>query len=376
MSCFATLGFDVVAEPITRANGLTVLRLRGGLAERLRFFHSTDPVITRKRTIDGVAIKSDAKLKVGSIEPLGLDLPMYDITTGTGDFIANGVVSHNCFARNTHTYLDMDAGHDFDTQIVVKVNAAELLRRELAAPRWSGEHIAMGTNVDCYQRAEGRYELMPGIIRALTTAANPFSILTKGTLLLRDIDLLSEAADVTDVGLNVSAGIIDRELSRLVEPGTPAPERRLAACATLNERGLPCGVLMGPVLPYLTDSPADLDRAVRDIAAAGATHVSPIVLHLRPGAREWFLGWLRDCYPELVSAYATLYAGRAYAPASYQQSISEQVAALAKKYGVGQTRPAAARRLPPRRRPGGERSAAAGARTGSAADGCTQLSLL
>ncbi len=352
-SCFAALGFDVAVEPTVRANGLTYLRLLGGLRERLRFFHSTDPVITRKRTVDGVAIKSDAKLRVASIEPLGLELPMYDITTGTGDFIANGVVSHNCFARNTHTYLDMDAGHDFDTQIVVKVNATELLRRELAAPRWTGEHIAMGTNVDCYQRAEGRYELMPGIIRALTAAANPFSILTKGTLLLRDIDLLAEAAEVTDVGLNYSVGIIDKELSRLVEPGTPVPERRLAACATLNERGLPCGVLMGPVLPFLTDSPADLDRAVRNIAAARATHVSPIVLHLRPGAREWFLGWLRDSYPELVPAYAKLYGSRAYAPASYQQSIGEQVAELAKKYGVGQASPAGARRLPARGRPAG-----------------------
>ena len=141
-SCLASLGFDVAVEPTTGANGLTVLRLRGGLKERLRFFHSTDPAITRKRTIDDVAIKSDARLRVVSIAPLGLDLPLYDITTGTGDFIANGVVSHNCFARNNmHTYLDLDSGHDFDTQIVVKVNAPELLRRELRAPRWAGEHI-------------------------------------------------------------------------------------------------------------------------------------------------------------------------------------------------------------------------------------------
>ena len=126
---------------------------------------------------------------------------------------------------------------------------------------------------------------MPGIIGALTKAANPFSILTKGTLVLRDIELLAAAADVTDVGLNVSVGIVDKELSRLIEPGTPAPDRRLAACAALNERGLRCGVLMGPVLPFLTDSPSQLDRAVRDIAAAGATHVSPIVLHLRTGAQ-------------------------------------------------------------------------------------------
>ena len=194
-----------------------------------------------------------------------------------------------CFARNTHTYLDLDAGHDFDSQIVVKVNAVELLRRELRAARWSGEHIAMGTNVDCYQRAEGRYRLMPGIITALTEAANPFSILTKGTLILRDIDLLARAATVTEVGLNVSVGIIDKSLSRSIEPGAPSPDRRLAACAALSERGLRCGVLMGPVVPFLSDSPDQLDEAVRKIAAAGATHVSPIVLHLRPGAREWFM---------------------------------------------------------------------------------------
>jgi DNA repair photolyase len=345
-SCLEFLGFDVAQESEKkRAKGFTILRIRGGLKERLRFFHITDPAITRKRTIDGVAVKSDAKLRVTSIKPLGLELQMYDITTGTGDFIANGVISHNCFARNTHTYLDMDAGHDFDSQIVVKVNAVELLRKELAAPRWSGEHIAMGTNVDCYQRAEGRYRLMPGIIEALTQAANPFSILTKGTLILRDIDLLAAAAEVTDVGLNVSVGFVDKELSRLIESGTPAPERRLAVCAELNDRGLQCGVLMGPVIPYLTDSPEALERSVREIAASGAAHVTPIVLHLRPGAREWFLSWLRERRPDLVDPYARLYGRRAYAPADYQRKIADQVTELARKYGVGRTSPAGARRL-------------------------------
>jgi DNA repair photolyase len=372
VSCLAWLGFDVAVEPVIRPNGITVVRLRGGLKERLKFFHTVDPAITRKRTIDGVAIKSDARLKVTSIEALGLDVPMYDITTGTGDFIADGVVSHNCFARNTHTYLDMDAGKDFDTQIVVKVNAADRLRQELAAPRWCGEHIAMGTNVDCYQRAEGRYQLMPGIIGALTKAANPFSILTKGTLVLRDIELLAAAAEVTDVGLNVSAGIVDKDLSRLIEPGTPAPDRRLATCAALNERGLPCGVLMGPVLPFLTDSPSQLELAVREIAAAGATHVSPIVLHLRTGAREWFASWLQECYPELVPAYAKLYGGRAYAPASYQRSVAAQVAELARKYGVGRASPAAARRVPASKTPGS--AAEIGASSGALRD--TQLTLL
>ncbi|HKD89402.1 MAG TPA: Rv2578c family radical SAM protein [Streptosporangiaceae bacterium] len=251
-----------------------------------------------------------------------------------------------CFARNTHTYLDLDAGRDFDTQIVVKVNAVELLRRELKSARWTGEHIAMGTNVDCYQRAEGRYRLMPGIITALTDAANPFSILTKGTLILRDIDLLARAASVTEVGLNVSVGIVDKSLSRSIEPGTPSPDRRLAACAALSERGLRCGVLMGPVVPFLSDSPGQLDEAVRKIADAGATHVSPIVLHLRPGAREWFLRWLGANHPQLVGSYRDLYGSRAYAPASYQRQIAEQVAELARKHGVGRTTPAGARRVP------------------------------
>jgi DNA repair photolyase len=331
-----TLGFDYVLEQTGKSNGLlVVVRLRGGLKEVMRFFHATDPAITRKRSIEGVAIKSDAKLNVVSIEDLGLELPMYDITTGTGDFIANGVVSHNCFARNTHTYLDLDAGRDFDTKVVVKVNAPELLRAKLASPRWTGEHIAMGTNVDCYQRAEGRYELMRGIITALRDAANPFSILTKGTLILRDLDLLLAAAEVTDVGLNVSAAFTDKSLWRAIEPGTPAPERRLEACATLNDAGLRCGVLMGPVVPYLSDSPAQLAAAVRQAAAAGAVHVTPIVLHLRPGAREWFLGWLSEAHPDLVPRYAELYGRGAYARKEYQSRIAGQVRELAERFGVG-----------------------------------------
>jgi DNA repair photolyase len=253
-----------------------------------------------------------------------------------------------CFARNTHTYLDMDAGHDFNSRIVVKVNAPALARKELAAPRWQGEHVAMGTNVDCYQRAEGRYQLMPGIIGALRDAANPFSILTKGTLILRDMELLAEAAEVTDVGLNVSVGFVDKELSRSVEPGTPSPERRIEVCATLNGRGLPCGVLMGPVLPFLTDSPGQLEATVRLIAEAGAAHVTPIVLHLRPGAREWFLGWLGEQFPELEDSYRRLYGAGAYAPKAYQRQITEQVRELAVRYGVGRASPGQARSTQPR----------------------------
>jgi DNA repair photolyase len=338
--------FAYVVETPDRPNRrpMSVVRLRGGLAERMRFFHLTDPVITRKRNIEGVALKSDARLGVVSIEATGMEMPMYDITTGTGDFIANGVVSHNCFARSTHRYLDFDTGRDFDSQIVVKVNAPELLRRELAAPRWNGEPIAMGTNVDCYQRAEGRYRLMPGIIEALRDAANPFSILTKGSLILRDLPLLEEAAERTEVGTAVSVGFVDKELWRLVEPGTPSPLKRLEVCATLGEHGIGCGVLMGPIVPYLSDTPRQLEAAVRRIAEAGATSVSAIVLHLRPGAREWFMTWLRECHPELVAPYERLYGRGAYAPKDYQRRISGKVAELAAEYGIG-------RRRDPRRRP-------------------------
>jgi len=263
-----------------------------------------------------------------------------------------------CFARGTHTYLDLDAGLDFDSKVIVKVNAAELARRELARPAWAGGHVAMGTNVDCYQRAEGRYRLMPGIIGALRDARNPFSILTKGTLLLRDLDLLEEAAGQTAVALNLSVGFTDAALSAAVEPGTPAPARRLEACAAITARGLRCGVLMGPVLPFLSDSPAQLEQTVRQIAEAGAASVSPIVLHLRPGAREWYLRWLAEHHPGLVPRYAGLYRSGAYAPKAYQRRIGAQVAELAARYRIGRAGPAAARRLP--RPPAPAAAAAAG----------------
>lgn len=252
-----------------------------------------------------------------------------------------------CFARNTHTYLEFDAGKDFDTQIVVKINAAERLRQELAAPSWSGEHVAMGTNVDCYQRAEGRYALMPGILTALCDAQNPFSILTKGSLILRDLPILRVAAAVTDVALNVSIGLLDRDMWRAVEPGTPSPQRRLQVVRELTGAGLRCGVLMAPVLPFLTDSPAQLDAAVREIAAAGAESVTPIVLHLRTGAREWYIDWLRRSHPDVLADYRALYGRSAYADGSYQTAIGDYVAERAAHYGLRSIESGEARKVEP-----------------------------
>jgi DNA repair photolyase len=253
-----------------------------------------------------------------------------------------------CFARKTHTYLDLDYGEDFDSRIVVKVNAPELLRKELGATRWRGEHIAMGTNVDPYQRAEGRYRLMRGILEALRDSANPFSILTKGTLILRDVDLLQQAATVTDVGTNLSVGCLyDDDMWRALEPGTPSPQRRVDAVRKLNEGGIPCGVLMAPIIPGIGDDDEHIDRTVRAIAEAGATHVSPIVLHLRTGAREWWMKWLAEHRPDLVPMYRELYGERAYAPKAFQADVADRVHAAARRFGIGRhSSSREARRMP------------------------------
>src|ERR671917_1492640 len=166
-----------------------------------------------------------------------------------------------CFARNTHTYLDLDAGADFDRQIVVKTNLPDVLRREVARRSWTHEHVAMGTNTDPYQRAEGRYRLMPGVIEALAGSGTPFSILTKGTLLRRDIPLLVEASGDVPVGLGVSIAIWDDELHAALEPGVPTPRARLDLVKALTDAGLPCGVFLAPVLPGLTDTTEALDAA-------------------------------------------------------------------------------------------------------------------
>ncbi|MFF3686105.1 Rv2578c family radical SAM protein [Streptomyces sp. NPDC002187] len=250
-----------------------------------------------------------------------------------------------CFARKTHSYLDLDTGIGFDSQIVVKINAPELLSRQLGSRQWHGAHIAMGTNVDCYQRAEGRYRLMPGILTALRDHANPFSILTKGTLILRDLKLLQQAAEVTEVGVSVSVGFVDQQLWRTVEPGTPSPERRLDVVRTLTDHGIGCGVLMAPVIPFLGDHPDQLRATVRAIAASGATSVTPLVLHLRPGAREWFMAWLREHHPHLVARYERLYAEGAYAPKWYQRRITRHVHELATEFGIG---PSSGRTMPRR----------------------------
>jgi len=324
---FERFGFAHVAETRSCASGktLTYIRLLGRLPEKLRFFHTIDPATTRKRTVHGTAIKNDAKLQVASVEDLGIDMPMYDITTGTGDFIADGVVSHNCFARASHTYLDMNAGRDFETKIVVKVNAPSLLRSELRKKRWKGESIAMGTNTDPYQRCEGKYKLMSRIIEVLTEYRNPFSVLTKGTLILRDVELLAEASALTDVSTAMSIPTLDEDAWRRSESGTPHPRKRLEAVKRLNEAGVPCGVLVAPILPGITDRPDQLREVVEAAIHAGATHVSPILLHLRPKVREVYMEWLATAYPDLVPRYEEMYKKSAYASSHEKDELSKTV---------------------------------------------------
>jgi DNA repair photolyase len=283
------------------------------------------------------------ELQVTGVKELGSELPMYDITTGTGDFIANGVVSHNCFARGTHEWLELDSGHDFDSQIVVKTNLVEVLRRELARPSWRREHVALGTNTDPYQRAEGRYRLMPGVIDALARSGTPFSILTKGTLARRDIPLLAAAARDVPVGLGVSIAIRDDALHASLEPGVPTPRARLEMVRAFTEAGLPCGVFLAPVLPGLTDDEESLDAAISAIAGAGASGVTVIPLHLRPGAREWFLTWLAREHPELVPRYRQLYRRGAYVPAEYRDWLARRVAPILARHGLDRQRGGKAR---------------------------------
>jgi len=286
--------------------------------------------------VDGpaaAAIAGGSRRRVVGIEPLDAELPMFDITTGTGDFIAGGVVSHNCFARPTHTYLDLDADRDFERRIVVKVNAASRLRHELDPRRWAGELIAMGTNTDPYQRAEGKYRLTRGIVEALVEHANPFSILTKSTLVLRDLELLAEAARRTDVRVNLSIGTLDEAVWRSTEPGTPHPVQRVRAVEQLNAAGVPTGVLVAPVLPDLSDRPEQVEAVVRACVNAGARSISSVLLHLRPGVKEVFLGRLAESHPHLVASYRRRYRDRAYAPRAEQQALETRVRELVRRNG-------------------------------------------
>ncbi len=230
-----------------------------------------------------------------------------------------------CFARPTHEYLEFNAGRDFEREIVVKVNAPELLRVELARPRWEHEHVALGTNTDPYQWVEGRYELMRGIWEALRDARNPCSVLTKSPLLLRDLDLMREISAVTDFSAALSIPTLDHRAWRESEPRSPNPRARLAALAELTSAGIRTGVLIAPLMPGINDSPEQVREIVRLATEAGADYITGIALHLRRGVREVFLEWLAERRPELLPHYEQLYRRGAYMEPGERRRLAQML---------------------------------------------------
>ena len=295
--CLRVLDFRFTLEHVRRerTKSIQVVRLNGGLREHLRFFHSVGPAITRKSEIVGQAVKSDARLGIVSIEPLEETLRLYDITTETGDFIANGVVSHNCYARPSHAYVGLSPGLDFESKLFAKVNAAERLREELARPGYACQAIALGANTDPYQPIERRYRLTRQIIELLSECDHPLSIVTKSSLIERDLDLLGSLAQRNLVHVYISITTLDRQLARRLEPRAGAPPRRLETVRRLAAAGIPTGVLVAPVIPALTDN--DVEKVLEAARAAGARWAGYVLLRLPHELKDLFRQWLATHAP-------------------------------------------------------------------------------
>ncbi|OGA49217.1 MAG: hypothetical protein A3F74_09150 [Betaproteobacteria bacterium RIFCSPLOWO2_12_FULL_62_58] len=295
--CLRTLNFRFALEHVRREQlkPIEVMRLAGGLREHLRFFHSVDPAITRKREIGGQAVKSDARLGIVSVEPIGKALRLYDITTDTEDFIANGVVSHNCYARPSHAYRNLSPGIDFETRLFAKVNAAELLREELSRPGYKCEVISLGANTDPYQPIERDYKITRGILEVLSEFNHPVGIVTKGAMVERDIDILAPMAERNLVNVFISVNNLDHELARRLEPRCSAPQRRLQAIKTLSEAGIPVGVLVAPVIPFLTDH--QIEPVLEAAWEHGARQAGYVLMRLPWEIKDLFKDWLVRHYP-------------------------------------------------------------------------------
>jgi DNA repair photolyase len=295
--CLKRFGFafEIETSGKSRARPVKVVRVRGGLGEHLRLFHFVDPAISRKRDIEGTAIKSGANLRVKEIQPLGVKT-LFDITTGTGDFIANGVVSHNCYARPTHEYLGLSAGLDFETRILVKEDAPELLRRELSSPRWEPQVLSMSGVTDPYQPVERKLLLTRRCLEVLAEFCNPVVVVTKNHLVTRDMDLLSGLARHDAAAVAVSLTTLDDGLRRVMEPRTSRPARRLAAIETLSGAGIPVGVMVAPVIPGLNDH--ELPNLISAAAGAGATFAAYVPVRLPHAVRPLFKDWLERRFPE------------------------------------------------------------------------------
>ncbi len=239
-----------------------------------------------------------------------------------------------CYVRAFEARADRPWDDRYGSSIRVKTNVAEVLRRELARPSWERETVVLGAATDPYQPAEGRYRLTRACIEVLADAWNPFSIITRGPLIVRDVDVLVEAARRADVSVAFSVPTLDHEIWRRTEPGTAPPRQRLRALSTLVDAGIRAGVGMAPILPGLSDKPELLAEVVREARAAGATGIWANLLHLQPGTREHFLAALERDWPELLPEYAERYRHGSYLPRREVDPLRERVRALAREHGV------------------------------------------
>jgi DNA repair photolyase len=230
-----------------------------------------------------------------------------------------------CFARRTHVFLDMNAGRDFEREIVVKVNVPELLRGELSRDSWKAELVALGTNTDPYQWVESRYKMMPAILAALEQADTPVSVLTKSPLVMRDVEIFARMAKRLPVSVNLSVPTLDEEAWRATEPHTPSPSARLDAVAELRRRGIDSGVLIAPLMPGINDSPEQVQPIVDRAREAGATFLGGVALHLRDEVKDVFFAWLESKRPDLLPRYEELYRGRSYMQPSDRQKLTRRV---------------------------------------------------
>jgi DNA repair photolyase len=282
------LGFALEARSLENRKPIQVVRLSGGLPACLRLWHSIGNAIARKRDFEGAAVKSSAALEVESIEPLGDTVQLFDITTGTGDFIADGVVSHNCFARPFHEYLGFSAGLDFETKILVKEQAPELLRRELMSPKWEPQLLVMSGVTDCYQPSERKLEITRRCLGVLAEFRNPVHIVTKSHLVTRDVDHLGELASFGAASVTLSITSLDPEVARRMEPRASAPRERL--------EGIPCGVNVAPVVPGITDH--ELPAILAAAKDAGAVWATFMFVRLPHAVKDLFQDWLSEHYPD------------------------------------------------------------------------------
>jgi DNA repair photolyase len=293
-----TFGFASALEHCPNENRecADTVRLLGGLREALRFFHVAAPAISRKCNIAGQAVKSTAKLQVVGIEPLGKALRLYDITTGTGDYISNGVVSHNCYARPSHAYMGLSPGIDFETRLFYKQDAARVLEEQLAKPGYVCKSITLGANTDPYQPIEKRMRVTRSILEVLARTRHPVAIITKGALVLRDLDLLSDMARDQLASVAVSITTLDPDLKRVMEPQTASPQARLRTLAALNKAGIPTAVMAAPVIPALTDH--ELEAILEAAVQCGTRRAGYVLLRLPYEIKDLFREWLETHYPQ------------------------------------------------------------------------------